>query len=117
MNNEEAVDMLMRTLEEYVQIFSDKLHRLYICRYTTTPTTIYMDYYVKKSSKYSEGYFEDALAIFNIYVDILIEFFDENNVRIQYELKDIVKSSEVIGKSLYITDFSYKLPYESEEWK
>lgn len=116
MDNEEAVDVLMETLKEYVQIFSDKLHRLFTCRYTTTPTTIYMDYYVKTPSKYSEGYFEDALAIFNIYVNILVDFFDENNIRIQYELEDIVKSSEVIGKSLYITDVSYKLPYESEEW-
>lgn len=117
MNNEEAVDMLMTILEEYVQIFSDKLYRIFTCKYTTTPITIYMDYYVKTPSKYLEGYFEDALAIFNIYVDILIDFFDENNIRIQYELKDIVKSSEVIGKSLYITDIFYKLPYESEEWK
>ena len=116
MTSEEAIDILMETLKEYIQIFSDKLYRLFTCRYTTTPTTIYMDYYVKKSSKYSEGYFEDALAIFNTYVDILVDFFDENNIRIQYELKDIVKSSEVIGKSLYITDVSYKLPYESEEW-
>lgn len=116
MNNEEAVDILMETLKEYVQIFSDKLHRLFTCRYTTTPTTIYMDYYIKKPSKYSEGYFDDASTVFNIYVDILIDFFDENNISIQYELTDVVKSSEVIGKSLYITDVSYKLPYESEEW-
>ena len=116
MDNEEAVDVLMETLKEYVQIFSDKLHRLFTCRYTTTPTTIYMDYYVKTPSKYSDSYFEDALAVFNIYVDILIDFFDENNIRIQYELTDVVKSSKVSGKSLYITDVSYKLPYESEEW-
>ena len=119
MTDEEVVDTYMKTIHQFMEEFSDKLQNKIRCRYIVDRDTIELDYYALRQT-YSKNDTKLALSIFKKYVDILTMYTDILKFKykdIEYYTGKTMTSSAVIGKNLYISNFPYKLPDESEDMK